>query len=364
MRSNLNDSLRLFVSNPVDLPLDEDEKAKYLIAFNIDAEEGDSQRITFAEYRIMPAGLQGLFRDAEGKWLAEAISADLRDAVVKVNIELEGGQSLQCSLDLEKERTGLFVSMKRETVDPECGKGNEVDPIEKRAQDLADNIRQDMDLLKDYEDALRRADDPRKRLNCRWNIDELRKSVERNQQEYNALTKETMGVPLDKLSPIGDELGRMYTKLDELSEGQEDIRDDIRQLGSEIISSFEANEQAIITTLLDRLEQGDLVTVSAVLTGIDTVGPAFDHIAETFRSVRETLIEVRDKKDNRHGVTLAGAAKEVLDIVEAPGLDVKHKLKVTVPIIPLLLKYEGEVALKSGVNLENAWGWLKKKIGG
>ena len=53
-----------------------------------------------------------------------------------------------------------------------------------------------------------------------------------------------------------------------------------------------------------------------------------------------------------------------MEVVDDPKIDVKHRLKVAVPIIPAILKYEGIIALESGVNLEKAWKWLKKKMGG
>lgn len=53
------------------------------------------------------------------------------------------------------------------------------------------------------------------------------------------------------------------------------------------------------------------------------------------------------------------------DIVDAPNLDVQHKLKLTIPIVPFLVSYEGEMGVGSKLNLEALWermrGWLKQK---
>jgi hypothetical protein len=57
-------------------------------------------------------------------------------------------------------------------------------------------------------------------------------------------------------------------------------------------------------------------------------------------------------------------AKNLSDVVDDPKLDVTHKLKVSIPIIPLILSYETEVELKSGLNLKAAWQRLKVRVRG
>jgi predicted DNA-binding protein YlxM (UPF0122 family) len=48
-----------------------------------------------------------------------------------------------------------------------------------RLQHLEDNIKQDQDLLKDYEDSLRYEDEPRRKAKYRREIDQLRESANR-----------------------------------------------------------------------------------------------------------------------------------------------------------------------------------------
>jgi len=55
--------------------------------------------------------------------------------------------------------------------------------IELRTQQLADNIRKDMDLLEDYEDELRYETDPRRLARYRREIERQRESLSRYQQE-------------------------------------------------------------------------------------------------------------------------------------------------------------------------------------
>ena len=57
----------------------------------------------------------------------------------------------------------------------------------KRLKDLEDNIRKDQKLLKNYEDELRYESDPSRRANYSRQIERLRESLTRNQQEYDKL---------------------------------------------------------------------------------------------------------------------------------------------------------------------------------
>jgi len=59
--------------------------------------------------------------------------------------------------------------------------------MELRRRQLADNIRQEMALLKKYEDALRYEDDPRREARHRQDIERLRESLARSQREYEEL---------------------------------------------------------------------------------------------------------------------------------------------------------------------------------
>ncbi|WP_414561701.1 hypothetical protein [Anabaena sp. CCY 9613] len=54
-----------------------------------------------------------------------------------------------------------------------------------RLQHLEDNIRQDQDLLKKYEDSLRYEDDPRRQARYSREIEQLRESANRYRKEYD-----------------------------------------------------------------------------------------------------------------------------------------------------------------------------------
>ena len=97
---------------------------------------------------------------------------------------------------------------------------------------------------------------------------------------------------------------------------------------------------------------GDQTTLDA----LDAATWTRDELTAWLAPVSAALLEVRTR------AALPIAVTQAADLVEAPGLDVKHKLKLSIPLIPFLLDYEGELEFDAKMNLENAWQALKRLI--
>jgi len=225
--------------------------------------------------------------------------------------------------------------------------------IELRTQQLADNIRQDLELLKGYEDELRYETDPRRLAKYRREIERQRESLSRYQQEYDDLQKQVIGEPPAEMQETEDQLRQMNDKLDDLLGGQKVMQDDLKDFRKILLARFDANEQAIISTIVQRLDQSQLATVQSILAGIETHSLLESELQETLNAVQQSLSEISQ---------VVSEAKNLSEMVDDPKLDVSHKLKVSIPIIPLILTYETEVGLKSGLNLKAAWQRLKAKV--
>lgn len=88
--------------------------------------------------------------------------------------------------------------------------------IELRIQQLADNIRKDIDLLKNYEDELRYETDPRRRARYRREIERQRESLSSYQQEYDELRGQGTGGMTAGMQDTTDMLHQMDAKLYEI----------------------------------------------------------------------------------------------------------------------------------------------------
>ncbi|NQE52365.1 hypothetical protein C5S29_02130 [ANME-1 cluster archaeon GoMg3.2] len=233
---------------------------------------------------------------------------------------------------------------------------------ELRIQDLADNIRQDMNLLKAYEDELRYETDPRRLAGYRREIERQRESLTRYKQEYDELQKQVTDVPSAEMEDTANLLRQMDAKLDDLLEGQESMQDDLKDLRKTLLARFDASEQVIISTIVQRLDLNQLATVQSILDEIEIHRVPENELQETLNTIQQALLEIRQTGLNDS--QLMTEAKDLSEMVDDPKLDVNHKLKISVPIIPLILTYETEVELKSGLNLKAAWQRLKARVRG
>ncbi|KAF5416555.1 MAG: hypothetical protein C5S48_02620 [Candidatus Methanogaster sp.] len=231
--------------------------------------------------------------------------------------------------------------------------------VERRIQQLADNIRKDMDLLKSYEDELRYETDQRRLARCRREIKRQRESLAQYQREYDELRGQVTGEPPAGMQNTADQLRQMDVKLDGLLSGQKVIQDVLKKFRKTLLARFDDSEQTIISTVVQRLDQNQLATVQSILDEIEANRVPESEIQETLSAVLQALSEIKENEAGYYDSRLVSEAANLSEVVDDPKLDVNHKLKVSIPIIPLILKYETEVGLKSGLNLKNAWQRLK-----
>jgi septal ring factor EnvC (AmiA/AmiB activator) len=235
---------------------------------------------------------------------------------------------------------------------------------ERRIQQLADNIRQDLDLLKAYEDKLRYETDLRRLEGYRREIERQRESLTRYQQEYDELQKQVTGEPSAEMVDTADLLRQMDAKLDNIQRGQKVMQDDLKDLRKTLLARFDASEQTIISAIVQRLDQNQLAIVQSILDEIGTHSVPENELQETLSALQQTLLEIRETEIGLYDSQLMTEAKRLSEMVDDPKLDLTHKLKVSIPIIPLILSYETEVELKSGLNLKTAWQRLKARVRG
>lgn len=227
-----------------------------------------------------------------------------------------------------------------------------------RLGDLADNVNKDLKLLKEYEDQLRFEDDPRRRAKCEHEIERLKASASSYQREYESLYSYVEERPTQSSVAVRSELHDIHLKLDALLEGQSELHLHLYQLRQAILNRYDASEQLIIKSITERLDQAQVSTVQILLDAIELDRIDQTEMAAMMVASAEALTESRE-----HGVALT-EVKDIEEIISAPHLDLKHKLKFMIPIVPLLLHYEGEVELGSRLNLEAAWDRLVSKFRG
>jgi hypothetical protein len=221
--------------------------------------------------------------------------------------------------------------------------------LTRRLKDLEDNIKKDFALLKDYEDALRDEDDPRRKGKYNRGIEQLRESANRYQQEYDRLHQQITGESTVQMHSVAIQLEQMNDRLGQLYAGQKAIYGNINHLRQGLLARYSASEKNIIYAITERLDESQVTTISALLDAIEANQVSDAEMQNILPSIQEGLIILQQR-----GVTLPVSQEEIVQVINAPQMDFKHRLKVAVPIIPFILDYEGELELGTGINLKEA----------
>jgi hypothetical protein len=138
----------------------------------------------------------------------------------------------------------------------------------------------------------------------------------------------------------------------------------LRQGFTLILARFDLAEQRILAPVLARLDAQETALVAALLEALEgRVFPA-EELGQHLAVIQMALAQINVRSAQMRDQQLAAAVQHAAEIVSAPSLDVKHKLKVTLPIVPALIAYEEEFELGSGMNLPEVWRRLRARISG
>lgn len=155
----------------------------------------------------------------------------------------------------------------------------------------------------------------------------------------------------EDLVKIQADLTRANEKLDMLQAGQ-----------SFLLTCYNQSEERIIATLVQRMELQEIVLTHAIVEALETDDSPAAVLDHHLTVLNEALVEIQAQGERIEDRQLAADAAKVAEAIAAPGLGIKHKLKIGAPIIPGILAYEGEVDLGTKVNLEATWTALQDMV--
>ncbi len=234
----------------------------------------------------------------------------------------------------------------------------------RRLDDLDDNLQQTQRLLKSYEDALLYEINPRLQMGYQREIEKLKEKIAEYQREYTDLLR-TIATPelTGQLADVGKQLEALDAKMDSLLAGQGVIRTNLADLRATIVAGFDEKEQAIITSIVEKLNQSQLLTTHTIEAALKTGRISQQEQQATLAVVQQALTAIQER-----GASLQHLPKETAGqltaLLEEPTLDMSHKLSVTLPIIPFILSYQADIGLQHGLNLKAAWERLVAKARG
>ena len=155
-----------------------------------------------------------------------------------------------------------------------------------------------------------------------------------------AVQAEILGI----LREIQPTLAEVATGVHDLKAGQE-----------RIFACFDLTEQRILAPILTRLDSQQAEQTAAILDALASRTFPAEELGRHLAAIQMALAEINVRAAQIRDRQLAESARQVAEQISAPGLDVKHKLKLSIPIVPLLVDYEAEFELSSRLNLEEAW---------
>lgn len=237
-----------------------------------------------------------------------------------------------------------------------------------RLQQLEDNINRNLELLYEYEVRLRYEDDPRRIARYRGEIERQREALTIYKNEYDELKNRVTTDPLtktrdatDRLEQMNLKLNQMDFKLDELQKGQANVLKELLEMRQAVIVRFDISDQTIVSSVVKHLDKSQLSDVQIILDHIEANRVQRIEMDEALIAIQQALSETKRHPMDYADLQLANDAMTLSKLIDDPKIDSAHKLKVSIPIIPLILSYEGEVGLNVGMNLKEAWKHLRGK---
>lgn len=127
-----------------------------------------------------------------------------------------------------------------------------------------------------------------------------------------------------------------------------------------VISSIPAPHSMAMQTLIQDLPAGELDELVDAFAQIDADKVPDLVMQEFLDMVRPAIVDACN--NSLVSLLIDKEGEDPVKLIDSPSLSNSHKLKVTLPLVPFLIHYEGELALGSKANLEKAWEWIKKKL--
>jgi hypothetical protein len=219
--------------------------------------------------------------------------------------------------------------------------------FQQRLTDLLDHITQDQKLLKEFEEALAVENNPRTLKKYKKEIKRQQESIDNYRQEYTELEQQLTGIPTPQIQVVGNQLQIIENQLQQIDAKLNIVL--IKQ--DSLLLRYQVSEQAILRVFIEQLNQTQLAFTENMLNAV-----AANQVSES------EMLQMLAVLESRIPSLPSSSQAEIAEIIKSPELDARHKITVTLPIVPFLINYEGELELGTGFNIKSAWEFVIKKL--
>ena len=239
--------------------------------------------------------------------------------------------------------------------------GGRMISIDLRMRQLEDNIHLDLILLKEYENILRVESDPRRLARYNIEIKRQKEALDRYNTEYKELQKQTKGLMPEKSIEIDRQLHEMNAILMSIQCDVINMRKNLDASRKDLLDKFDEIEQNIVYSVVNKLDESLLLEVNRVLNAFESLNISENIFMDMSNLLKELLEEIKDSELN-YNIQLANQTNHLLSEINKPELTLEQKLKISVPIIPFILSYEGIAGMSEAIELKSLWNRLKDMV--
>jgi hypothetical protein len=129
-----------------------------------------------------------------------------------------------------------------------------------------------------------------------------------------------------------------------------------------ILSRFDSSERAILSAIFERLDKDSLKIVGTILDAVNNGSISQELTIETLDATKDLIAEIRAMRLEILDPNVAKSLDAWEKAMNSPELDIENMIKVTIPIIPFLLTYEGSYKFQTGMKLDSTWNKLRAFI--
>jgi len=219
-----------------------------------------------------------------------------------------------------------------------------------RLQQLEENISRVLQLLNEYEAELLDEDDPGRKSKYRRRVESLKQQKAGYEEEFTDLQVQLANEYPLQTETISSQLQEIDNKIELLLDGQV-------SLSQVLMLHFNPKEQELLLPFTQKLDEPELINIQAFLEAVETDQASEEDIQLMLTETRSFLEKLQEQN-----LALPAGKEAISEMINSPTIDAKHALKVSIPIIPFILAYEGELGLGTGINLKETWQHWKTKF--
>lgn len=122
-----------------------------------------------------------------------------------------------------------------------------------------------------------------------------------------------------------------------------------------IYKQFSKSEIRRLSLILENLDQDQIKETLSALKALDKDKITAANIKQMLETAGQQIQNLNKSKFFQERKELYTEANKVSEVLTDPTLETRHKIKLTLPIIPFILTYSGEMEFEGGVRLRKLW---------